>query len=263
MVAAAIVGAAAVGAAGSAIAGHEAAGATTSAANTAANVQQQALAQQAQLAAPYTALGQSAIPQYQALLGIGSGATGPGSPAQGPRGGSTAGVGGIQQALQSQPGYQFAQQQGTAGTEAALNAQGLGLSGNEATALSQFNTGLAQQNYQQYLGDVQGAVGLGQAAAAGQASNIGTAAGNLSNIALGQGQNLAGIYANETAGITGALGSAANNYLGYQTLQNLTGNNPSAPGYIDPNTYGSMSALTNAGWGVNPTISPNIAPITY
>lgn len=232
-VAAAILGAAAIGAAGSAFAGSEAAGATTQAASTAANTQTQALQQEAALSAPYRALGQSAIPTYQALLGIGgSGANISGAPSGGARIGGvsgTTGIGGISGALSQMPGYQFAQQQGTQNTEAALNAEGLGLSGNAATALSGFNTGLAQQNYQQYLGDVAGAVNSGQAAAAGQAANVAGTANNLSNIAVNQGNNIAGIEANTTAGITNALGGAVNNALTYQTLQSLTNPNYGAP----------------------------------
>jgi hypothetical protein len=202
MVAAAIVGAAAVGAAGSAVAGSEAASATTSAANASIAEQKSALSQQQQLAQPYTNLGQSAIQQYQDLLGIG-----PNANAQT-----------ISQALQSTPGYQFTQQQGETGILNAASAAG-GVSGNTLTALDQYNTGLADQTYQNAVANAQGAVGIGQAAAAGQASNIGTAAGNISSTLTNQGNNIANIDIGETASISKALGSGLNNYAVYQALQ--------------------------------------------
>jgi len=212
MVAAAVIGGAVVGAAGSAVAGSEAAGATKSATNAAITEQNAALEQQATLAAPYTGVGQAAIPQYENLLGIG------------PQGAS-----GIQGALAQTPGYQFALSQGEQGIENAASAQG-GISGNTLEALNRYNTGLASETYQQNVGDIQGAVGLGQAAAAGQASNIGTAASNISGLVSGQGQTMAGIDANTIAGITGAIGNASNNAVTLQALSAL--NNQAVPGTL-------------------------------
>jgi hypothetical protein len=204
MVAAAIVGAAVVGAAGSAVAGSEAAGATKSAANTAAGAQYAALDQQAALSAPYRGVGTQAIGQYENLLGIG-----PNANAQT-----------IQQALASTPGYQFTQQQGEQGILNAASAAG-GFSGNTATALDQYNTGLANQTYQQALGNSLNAVELGQSAAAGQAANIGNAATNIGNIATNEGNNIANIDIGTAAGISKAIGGAANNYAEYSALQAL------------------------------------------
>lgn len=203
MVAAAIVGAGLAGAVGSSVAGSEAAGATTAASNAAISEQQSALQQQAALAAPYTGVGQAAIPQYENLLGIGSG-----------------GTAGILSALQQTPGYQFALQQGDQGIVNQASTEG-GISGNTLEALNKYNSGLASETYQQQLGDVQGAVGIGQAAAAGQASNIGTAASNIGNITTTQGQTTAGIDANTIAGITGAIGNASNNFTTYNAIQAL------------------------------------------
>lgn len=203
-IAAAIVGAAVVGGVGTAVAGKDAAGATQSASNAAISQQQQALNQQAQLSAPYRALGQQAIPTLQNLLGIGG-----------------QGTAGIQKTLAGLPGYQFAQQQGTQGAVNQASAMGLGLSGNTLQGLSQFNQGLANQNYQQYLGDIQGAVNTGQAAAAGQAANVGQSAGNISNALINQGNTLAGIDANTVAGLTKSVGSGVDNYVLNNTLQGL------------------------------------------
>lgn len=215
------------------------AAATENAANTAADTQRAGLAQQAQLAAPYTQLGQAAIPTYEALLGIspqgGTGAGGPGGgqqirlpnggmitiPSQG--GGGPSGQS-IQQTLANLPGYQFTKQQGLQATEAQLSALGLGNSGNLLTAVDQYTTGLADQNYQQFLQDMLAPIQIGQGAAAGQAANIGNTANNLTNIGL-----------NEAAGISKSIGGGINNLLTYNTLQNL---NSTSPGdYSSPPSY--------------------------
>jgi hypothetical protein len=244
-IATAIIGGAVVGAVGVGIAGSEAGSATRDAANTAAGAQYAALAQQAQLAAPYTGLGQDAIAKYEALLGIG------------PKGSA-----GIQQTLQSLPGYQFTQQQGADATKAQFGAMGMGLSGNMLEGLDTFNTGLANQNYNQYLQQLLNPIQIGQGAAAGQAANIQTGASNLGNIAIGRGNAMAGIDANTIAGLTKSIGGGVNNYLTYQTLQNLNsvgGGSPVSGDYA----AGMSGGLMPAGGGYNynaPFYTPIVPP---
>lgn len=204
MVAAAIVGAAVVGGVATSVAGSSAASATNNATNASVAEQNNALNQQATLSAPYRGVGTAAIGQYENLLGIGPNA-------------NAATIG---QALQNTPGYQFTQQQGEQGILNAASAAG-GVSGNTLTALDQYNTGLADQTYQNALSNSQQAVGLGQAAAAGQAANIGQAAGTISNAYTNQGNNIANIDIGEAAGISKAIGSGANNYAEYSALQAL------------------------------------------
>jgi hypothetical protein len=204
MVAAAIVGAAVVAGGSAMAAGSMASSATTNASNASVAEQNSALSQQAALSAPYRAVGQDAIGQYEALLG-----TGPGSNAQT-----------IQQALQNTPGYQFTRQQGQQGIMNAASASG-GVSGNTLTALDQYNTGLADQTYQNALNNAQGAVGMGQAAAAGQAQNVGQAASNISSTLNTQGTNLANIDIGTAAGISKAVSGGAQNYAEYSALQAL------------------------------------------
>lgn len=230
-----MVGAAVVGGVGSAVAGNQAAKATEGSTNAAIGEQNAALQQQATLAAPYTGLGQAAIPQYENLLGIGAG-----------------GTGSIQAALAQTPGYQFTQQQGETGILNAASAQG-GIGGNTLAALDQYNTGLAQGTYQQQLGDVQGAVGLGQAAAAGQATNIGTAAGNISGALINQGQTTAGIDANEAAGISKAIGGAANQGIEAQTIGALN-----AQGGYNPANLGGSTQVAPVGSNLTYDASGNI-----
>lgn len=226
MVAAAVIGSAVVGAAGSAIAGSEAASATTAASNASIAEQNQALNQQATLSAPYRALGKGAIPQLQALLGIG--------------GDSSSAL----KALQQTPGYQFSLDQGTRATKNAAASSGMLLSGNTLEGLDQFSQGLAQNTYQQSVGNLENVVGMGQAAAAGQAANIGNAAGNISNTLTNQGNTLAGIDANTIAGITKAAGGATDQYITLQTLNAL--NDPYSGFGSGANANG---ALAGAGFG--------------
>jgi len=224
-VAGAIAGAAVVGAAGSIIAGNQAASATRDASNAAIQQQNQALAQQAQLSAPYRQLGQTAMGAYQNLLGIGQ--NGQVNPQL------------AEQTLQNMPGYQFAQQQGQQQTLAAAGAMGMGLSGNTLAALSRYNQGLADQTYQQELQNLLAPVQIGQAAAAGQAANIGQAATNIGNIGIGQGQNAANIAIGQMGGITGSIGNALNQYTTMNTLKALQ--NPSA-GFVPPTYDASLTS---------------------
>jgi hypothetical protein len=200
-----------------------AARATNRASNAAIQQQQQALAQQERLAAPYTALGQQAIPAYQQLLGIG--ADGKLDPKL------------AQETLRNMPGYQFAQQEGQRGTLQAAGAMGMGMSGNTLAALERYNVGLADQTYQDELRNLLAPIGIGQAAASGQAANIGGAAANIGNIQQQQGQNLANIGMNRAAGITGAIGQGVNSYVTQQTLQNLMSPTTPAPAAVQPGAW--------------------------
>ncbi len=231
-VAGAIAGAAVVGAAGSMIAGSEAASATRDASNAAIAQQQAALQQQAQLSAPYRQLGQNAMGAYQNLLGIG--ANGQVNPQL------------AEQTLQNMPGYQFQQQQGQQQTLAAAGAMGMGLSGNTLQALSKYNQGLADSTYQQELQNLLAPVQLGQAAAAGQAANVGQAASNIGNIAMNQGQNQANIAIGQMGGITGSINNAMNQYTTMNTLKALQGGSAvGASPYVAP----TLSTPQTSGFG--------------
>lgn len=134
---------------------------------------------------------------------------------------------GILAELRNMPGYQFTQKEGNDATKGSFGAMGLGLSGNTLKALDTFNTGLADSTYQSEVNNLQNVVGIGEAAATGQAANIGNAAGQIGNIAIGQGNTLAGIDANVIAGITRAGSNAYNNYTTQRTLAGLMGNDVS------------------------------------
>jgi hypothetical protein len=234
----AIIGAAVVGAAGTAIAGHEAAQATKGATNAAIAQQNKALSEQAQLSAPYRALGQAGIPKLEQLLGLSKG----GNP---------------QAALASMPGYQFAKQQGLQGVTNQASAMGLGLSGNTLEGLQKFGTGLADQTYQQEVGNLENVVGMGQAAAAGQAQNVGQAGGNISSALINQGNTMAGIDANTVAGITKSIGGGIDNAVLMNTLQGLGGGggggSASLAGVYGPST--TAAAMQEQGLYQIPPVS--------
>jgi hypothetical protein len=255
MVAAAVIGSAVLGAGASIYAGDKAASSTQNATNASINQQNQALQQQAALSAPYRALGESAIPTLQNLLGLspagGGGGRGidpssgfmigpggqitqaiaGGSPQGAPMGGAD-----ISGTLRNMPGYQFALNEGLNSTKNQATAMGMGLSGNTLQALDRYSTGLADQTYQQEVGNFMNVTGMGQAAAAGQAANIGNAANNTSNLIMNQGNTMAGIQANEIAGVTKAIGGRVDNYM---TLSALMG------GGMD--NYMTLRALMGGG----------------
>lgn len=188
-------------------------------------------------------------------------------------------------ALQNSPGYQFQLQQGNQNVNNQAAASGMQLSGNTLQSLNQFGQGLAGTTYQQYLGNIgnslnayQGyvgdyqnylgnlmnTVGVGQAAAAGSAANIGNSAAmagqasqnatgtlanantNLGNIAVNQGNTLAGIEANTTAGLTKSAMNGYNQYTTNNTLNAL--NNPNG-GDLYQASPGAGGGTMDAGSG--------------
>jgi hypothetical protein len=221
MAVSAIIGGAVLGAGATAYAGSQAASATKSATNASINAQQTAQQKQQALNAPYAAIGTGgAIQQYQNLLGIGK-----------------QGAAGEQSALAATPGYQFAKQQGLGATENAATSMGMAQSGNTLRALDTFSTGLADSTYQNAVGNAQNAVTIGQNAAAGTGAGIMQTGANVGNTLMNQGNTLAGINANEVAGVTKSISGAGNQAIMYNTLQGL--NNPSG---FDPNYVNSQSS---------------------
>lgn len=218
----AVVGAGIAAAGATVYAGSEAAGATRDATNASIAAQKDALGTQAQLSAPYRDLGESAIDKYKAILGLG------------PQGSK-----GMEDTLKSMPGYQFQLDQGT---KSAVNQASLagGISGNTLADLTRFNAGLADTTYQQEVDNLGRAVGTGQAAAAGQAQNVGAAGANIGNTLVGEGNTLAGINANTVVGLTKAAGGTVSNYMTLQALNNQGG------GSIVPASTYSDTGLTSS-----------------
>lgn len=177
-------------------------------------MQQQALAQQKQMfdAAqgalnPYITSGQSVLGTLKGLITPGA----------------------DQSALLAQtPGFQFASQYGSKAATNALAARGQGMSaGPLATAISQFNNGLAQNTWQSTVNALQGYAGLGANAAGSLATgaiNSGNSqAGTLGNIGNAQASGTLGISNALQGGFTGAASAGTNALLYNQLFKNSGG----------------------------------------
>lgn len=145
--------------------------------------QQQALDQQKQMFGvaqgalnPFITSGQSVIPTLQNLLTPGTSAA----------------------TLAQMPGFQFASQYGTKAATNALAARTGPSAGPLATAISQYNNGLATNQYQNTVGNLQNFVNTGA-----------NAAGNLAGGAISSGNAMAGTFGNiGNALASGTLGTA-------------------------------------------------------
>ncbi len=147
------------------------------------------------------------------------------------------------QALSQLPGFQFAQDWGQKAVQNIGTTQGLG--GNTLTAGAQFATGLAQQNWTQYLQPLLAQLQVGQGAAGSLAGSAGTFSGQASNTLTGIGQAQAAGTLGATNAIGGALTGGANAYTNSLLLSKLFGggtspNSPNALGVYggNPVQYG-------------------------
>ena len=230
-----IIAAAGIAAAGSAAAGiygaNKAAKAQKDAAKQAAKTQQQTLSAQEAMVGPYVEAGKNALAQYQALAPYQSF--------------------GMAQ-FQADPGYQFRMSEGVKALERSAAARGLLQSGGTLKGITQFGQNLASQEYEnafsRYLTEREARMdpyryltGQGQAAAVGQAANIGTTGANLAEIAAQRG-NINAQQAMGTAsafgGALNSIGSAAGSYYANQPYMNyLASITPSAGGNLGSMTY--------------------------
>lgn len=198
MVAAAIVGAAVIGGAATYEGSKNAASAQSGAALTAAGMQYRLGMMGMNNLAPYNQFGQSLLPELKAMLGSGNGKIDPAK---------------ISDALSKMPGYQFALNQGLKSVQNSFAARGLGSSGAALRGASEYATGLAQQNYQSYLGDLFHGAQLGESAAAG-AGSLGVQTGaNVGNSIMSAGQAQAAGYLGQAAGINNAVSGISSYYM--------------------------------------------------
>jgi hypothetical protein len=118
--------------------------------------------------------------------------------------------------IESDPGYQFALEQGTKAVEGSAAAQGLLRSGRTLTGLTQYAQDLARSKageafgreagiWQAKTGMLANLAAGGQAAATGAGYNPALQSTNLSEIAMQQGANTANLYGNLTNVGTSAL----------------------------------------------------------
>ena len=205
----AILGAAAIGAGAAILGGSQQAKASKDAAKAQTRAQKQALAAQTELARPYVEAGKNAMTQYQNLAPYQSFSM---------------------DQFQADPGYQFRMSEGLKALERSASARGLLQSGGTLKDITRFGQDAASQEYQnafqRYLterearmGPYRYLTGVGQAAAAGQAANVGegmTALGNIQSAGI-MGQ--ANAFTNTLGSISGLASDAAGAYGQYQAAQ--------------------------------------------
>jgi hypothetical protein len=185
-------------AAGTAAAGiygsNKAAKAQEKAADKAAQAQKNALAAQTELAKPYVEAGKSALSQFQSMAPYQSF--------------------GMAQ-FQADPGYSFRMSEGLKALERSASARGLLQSGGTLKDITRYGQNVASQEYEnafsRYLSEREARMdpyryltSVGQAAAAGQAANVGSTGAALAELAATRGN----INAQQAMGTANALGSA-------------------------------------------------------
>ena len=206
---------------------------------------------------PFIKGGQNALTALQAMLGIGGGGQGGAyNPVLamlgiGPTGQPT-GSGINTSSFVASPGYQFQLQQGENAVTNSAAANG-GLGGNALKALTNYGSGLANQSWQQYLGNVNSGWNsltgeLGSLAGSGQ-----QAATNLGQIGTSVGSSVAGLMtgagnaaAAGTIGSTNALTGGINGLINGLTTNSLSGSNG---GNNNGNAVGALFNLLQGGGG--------------
>lgn len=220
---AAILGAAAIGAGASLIGGSQQAKAAKSAAKSQAKAtkatiaqQERALERQIGLQEPFRQTGVNALADYATA--------------------SQYTPFGMDQ-FQADPGYQFRMSEGLKALERSAASRGILQSGGTLKDITRFGQDAASQEYQnafqRYLTERQAKlqpleyrIGLGQAAASGQAANVGSTATNVGGLTTSLGDiRSAGImgqsnaYNNMLSNISGLATQGANAYGEYQAAQ--------------------------------------------
>lgn len=227
----------AVGSIGGALIGANASG---KASQQQAEMQKQALAQQMAMfntgkAAldPFISGGASVLPTLQGLLTPGT----------------------SYDTLSKMPGFAFASQYGSKAATNALAARGQGMSaGPLATAISQYNNGLAQNTWQNTVNALQGYANMGANAGGnllgGSISSGNAMAGTMGNIGNALASGTLGTANALSGGLTGAAGSGTNALL-YQQLFKNSGGGDGAAGMYDANPgtkANPLSGLTSADY---------------
>lgn len=152
--------------------------------------------------------------------------------------------------LAQTPGFQFASQYGTMAATNALAGKSGPSAGPLATAISQYNNGLASQNYFNTIQSLQGTAGIGSGAASsllGGAINSGNAqAGTLGNIGNAQASGTLGSANALAGGLTGASGALSNAAI----FNALGGGNNGLYGNVQSSlaNRGLSNAVSNGGY---------------
>lgn len=123
------------------------------------------------------------------------------------------------QGYQPSQWYQHQFNEGLRAIDNSAASRGNLFSGATLKASQRFGTGLASADYQNYLSRLAGGAGMGQAAAANQAANMGVAGQNISN-AYGAAGNAQAASAINTGNALANLGNNVSGWWGYQTAMN-------------------------------------------
>lgn len=118
--------------------------------------------------------------------------------------------------FQSSPGYQYQLSQGLKAVDAGAAATGMLRSGSTMQAEQTLGNNLANQNFSQYISQLNGLSNYGITAAGGQASTDTSAAGQQ-----------ASIYGNTVSGLSSAVGGVLGNTNVQNGLSGLFTSNPS------------------------------------
>lgn len=205
-------GIAAVGGIASAVIGGNAAKSAAqtqaNAANQASQIQLQMFNQDKADLAPWVTAGNNALAAYQSGLGL--------LPGQTPGQGSTAG-------FMGSPGYQFQRNQGLDAISNQASRAGGVLSGNVLKQLQTYGTGLANQDWYNYLSQLQGLSNTGENAAATTGAQ-GIATGNqIGANTIGAGNAIAAGTVGQSNALTGGLNTIANSGMLYALLNRQGG----------------------------------------
>lgn len=111
------------------------------------------------------------------------------------------------------PGYAWARSEGQRDIGNSFAARGGAASGNALKALSEFNTGLAQQDFGNWWNQQAGLAGVGQNATTNVANFGQNAAGNVGNYLANQGASRASGVLGKYGSIAGGANDALTNYL--------------------------------------------------
>jgi hypothetical protein len=224
-VATAIVGGAVIGGVLSSQASKSAAQTQADAANNATAANQAALERQAELSAPYRAAGETAVNQLSVMTQ--------------PGGEFTRNFTAADLAAGMDPGYAFRLSEGNKALNASAAARGGLISGNALRAAQNYGQELGSQEYtnafNRYqinranrLNPLQFLSGQGQAAAAGQASNIGANAANNANLMTGAANATAAGQVGAANAYTNAIGQGIGGYQMNQLINRSAYNQPTS-----------------------------------
>ena len=245
-----------IGAAGSAISGILGANAAGNAAKTEANAANQASATELNMfdqtqanLRPFISGGTNALASLQSLLGISPGGSGATSPILAMLGLGPGGTGSINPAtFQGSPGYQYQIQQGENAVTNSAAAHG-GIGGNALRQLQSTGQGLANQNFNQFLGNasnawqnlvgnVSGVAGMGQNAATSLGNFGQNTAGQIGQNTIAAGNDMAAGTMGQANALGGIFNGVGNNALLYALM-----NGAQTGGGLGNSLYNGITSL--------------------